>query len=98
MPTYLYEVIEDDGSGGERFEVVQPMSDPPLTNHPETGQPIRKVFSVVRIAGKWTDAAMTKNANDPKKLAELGFTQYVKGDDGRYEKRAGKGPQTISPD
>src|SRR5262245_53435459 len=30
MPTYVYEVINADGSGGEVFEIDQRMSDPPL--------------------------------------------------------------------
>ena len=38
MPTYVYQCIEDDGSEGEIFEVVQPMSADPLTKHPESGQ------------------------------------------------------------
>ena len=42
MPTYVYEVIEEDGQSGERFEVVQRMTDDPLTEHPETGQPVRR--------------------------------------------------------
>jgi len=36
MPIYMYEVVEEDGSGGEQFEVVQPMSETPLLEHPET--------------------------------------------------------------
>ena len=31
MPTYVYEVINDDGSAGETFEVFQKMTDAPLT-------------------------------------------------------------------
>ncbi len=44
MPTYIYEVVTEDGHVGERFELVQRMVDPPLTEHPETGQPVRRVF------------------------------------------------------
>jgi predicted nucleic acid-binding Zn ribbon protein len=36
MPTYVYQVITDDGSEGEVFEVVQRMADAPLKTHPET--------------------------------------------------------------
>ncbi|HAW95079.1 MAG TPA: FmdB family transcriptional regulator, partial [Phycisphaerales bacterium] len=43
MPTYVYAVILEDGSNGEHFEVVQPMSDDALTKHPETGEPVRRV-------------------------------------------------------
>jgi hypothetical protein len=41
---------------------------------------------------------MAKSASDDKKLERLGFTKYVKSGDGTYEKRVGKGPDTISRD
>ena len=74
------------------------MADPPLTRHPETGQPIRRVFGAPAIGGKWSDSAMAKSVADDKKLDRLGFTKYVKSGDGIYEKRAGKGPDVISRD
>ena len=98
MPLYDYEAITDDGSPGERFELFQPMSESPLTLHPETGQPIRRVFSAPAIGGQWSDSAMARNMADDKKLDRLGFTKYVKSGDGTYEKRAGKGPDVISRD
>ena len=52
MPTYVYEVINKDGEPGERFELDQRMTDPPLTVHPETGQRVRRVFLPTRIAGQ----------------------------------------------
>ena len=45
MPIYVYEVITTDGQEGETFEVLQKISDPPLTKHPETGEPIRRVIT-----------------------------------------------------
>lgn len=46
MPTYIYETLRPDGDGqGERFEVRQSIGDPPLTRHPETGLPVRRVIS-----------------------------------------------------
>lgn len=98
MPTYVYEVIHDDGSGGETFEFIQPISAPPLTEHPETGQPVRRVLQPPFIGGSWSEGAMHKSTNDDKKLDRLGFTKYVKAGDGIYEKRAGKGPDVISRD
>ena len=71
------------------------MSDPPLTSHPETGQPIRRVFSAPAIGGKWSDSAMAKSVADDKKLDRLGFTKYVKSGDGTYEKAAGTGPKQM---
>ena len=51
MATYVYEVINKDGSGGERFELVQPMSDDPIKTHPETNQPVRRVIQPFQITG-----------------------------------------------
>lgn len=96
MPTYVYEVINDDGSDGEQFELFQNMADEPLTHHPETGQPVRRVPCVPNIGGKWSDSAMSRSVNDDKKLERLGFTKYVKSGDGRYEKTVGQGPDMIS--
>ncbi len=47
--TYLYETIPaNEGDPVQQFELQQRMTDPPLTVHPETGQPIRRV-----ILGGW---------------------------------------------
>jgi hypothetical protein len=98
MPTYVYEVVHEDGSAGERFEVVQTMSEPPLLKHPESGQSVRRVFLPPMVGGRWGDEAMAKSVGDDKKLERLGFTKYVKSGDGTYEKAVGKGPKTISRD
>jgi predicted nucleic acid-binding Zn ribbon protein len=98
MPTYVYEVVNSDGTPGERFELVQRISDPPLTQHPETGQPVRRVIQPVFIGGAWTESSMHRSMQDDRKLDQLGFTKYVKSGDGTYEKRAGKGPNVISRD
>ena len=45
MPTYTYQVISSKGDGTERFEVVQGMRDDPLTLHPRTGEPVRRVIT-----------------------------------------------------
>lgn len=45
MPTYLYESIPTDGRAPERFEVTQRMSDAPLTRHPQTGEPVRRIVT-----------------------------------------------------
>jgi predicted nucleic acid-binding Zn ribbon protein len=98
MPLYVYEVILQDGSSGEQFETFQSMADAPLTKHPETGAPVRRVFYAPAVGGKWSDSAMEKSVSDDKKLDRLGFTKYVKSADGTYEKTVGKGPDTISRD
>lgn len=98
MPVYVYEVIRSDGEPGEQFEVQQRISDPPLTDHPETGEPVQRVIQPVFVGGQWSDSSMHKRMKDNKKLDQLGFTKYVKSGDGTYEKRAGKGPNVISRD
>lgn len=98
MPTYVYEVVNPDGSGGDAFECVQTISEPPLVVHPVTGEPVRRVIQAPFIGGTWSEGAMHKRTNDNKKLGELGFTKYVKAGDGVYEKTAGKGPQVITKD
>src|SRR6185295_19772738 len=95
MPLYLYEVLTSDDSPGEQFEIFQSMSDEPLTKHPQTGQPVRRVLCAPAVGGKWSDSAMSRSVADDKKLDRLGFTKYVKAGDGVYEKRAGKGPKII---
>lgn len=47
--TYLYETIPvKKGEKVKQFEIKQSASDSPLTKHPETGEPIRRV-----ILGGW---------------------------------------------
>jgi predicted nucleic acid-binding Zn ribbon protein len=94
----VYEVVNKDGSSGERFELVQGMNDAPLEHHPESGLPVRRVFLPPMVGGRWSDSAMTNSVNDDKKLERLGFTKYVKSGDGTYEKAVGKGPDVISRD
>lgn len=45
MPTYVYETIpQNDTEPPEFFEVKQSMQDAPLTVHPESGKPVRRVI------------------------------------------------------
>lgn len=44
MAVYIYETT-DAGKPARRFELSQSMKDAPLTHHPETGEPIRRVIS-----------------------------------------------------
>lgn len=46
MPIYVYETVPQvAGEAAERFELRQSMSDAPLTQHPESGAPVRRVLS-----------------------------------------------------
>jgi predicted nucleic acid-binding Zn ribbon protein len=98
MPIYVYEEVRDDGTPAERFEIYQSMADEPLTVHPETGKPVRRVLQAPFIGGQWSDSAMSKSVTDDKKLERLGFTKYVKSGDGKYEKAVGSGPDMLSAD
>ncbi|MAE26235.1 MAG: hypothetical protein CMI64_11225 [Pedosphaera sp.] len=46
MPTYVYEIIPDNPSQpSDTFEYKQGMNDKPISVHPETGQPVRRVVT-----------------------------------------------------
>jgi len=46
MATYLYETVSAEANEPvTQFEIRQSMKEEPLTHHPETGQPIRRVIS-----------------------------------------------------
>ena len=94
MPIYVYEVVLPDGAGGEQFEVLQSMSDAALTTHPETGEPVRRVFGTPNTPRAWTDSQGAAKISD-KNLAAKGFTKYVKTGAGTYEKTTGTGPKQI---
>lgn len=98
MPIYVYEVINDDGSAGETFEAIQRMSEPPFEKHPETGKPVRRVFSPPNISGEWSDAASKHRISD-ENLERHGFTKFQRVGKGQYERRAGSmGPKQIALD
>jgi len=45
MTTYVYETIPaHEGEQPRQYEIRQSMKDAPLTAHPETGEPIRRVI------------------------------------------------------
>ncbi|MCE9533484.1 MAG: zinc ribbon domain-containing protein [Planctomycetes bacterium] len=90
MPLYVYQIIEADGTEGDVFEVLQRLSDPPLTVHPDNGKAVRKLISAPNAV---THYASGNLSND--KLSRLGFTKYQKAGDGFYEKKAGSGPDVI---
>jgi len=46
MTTYVYETIpRKTGQKPTQFEYRQSMKEAPLTRHPETGEPVRRVIS-----------------------------------------------------
>jgi len=73
MPTYVYEVI----STGEQFEVIQSIHDHHLTHHPETGQPVQRVYVPAYLGIKHTPGS-TKQLLSNESLAKAGFQKYEK--------------------
>ncbi len=98
MPVYVYREKLEDGSDGETFEVVQSMNEPPLTVHPVTGRPVRRVYFPPNVATRYTDQALS-NRLDNRRVEAAGFTKYEKDKlTGTYHKVAGKdarAPETF---
>jgi len=95
MPTYVYGVVNPDGSTGETFEVEQAIRDAPLTHHPVTGEPVERLMCAPFVAGTWSPLKGKRLLSDGN-LEKKGFTKYVKNSSGQYEKKAGKGPDLLA--
>jgi predicted nucleic acid-binding Zn ribbon protein len=89
MPVYVYRIVRPAGEPEQTFEVRQSMKEPPLTTHPETGEPVERVICAPAISSsKMGNAA----------LSGAGFTKYTKRSDGTYEREAGTGgPKHVDP-
>jgi hypothetical protein len=44
MLTYIYESLPRPGKPVRRYEILQSIKDAPLTKHPKTGEPIRRII------------------------------------------------------
>ena len=67
MPTYEYACTNPEGK--HQFEVVQSFSDAPVTECPECGVPVRKVYGSVGVVFKGsgfyrTDSRKSASASD----------------------------------
>jgi len=49
MPIYEYEILSSNGTAKGIFETTQKMSEPALTKHPVTGEPVRRILSATFI-------------------------------------------------
>ncbi|MBS0262530.1 MAG: FmdB family transcriptional regulator [Planctomycetes bacterium] len=100
MPVYEYVVIHDDGSEGERFEILQSIHAKPLTQHPESGLPVQRIISQTAPPKIPGGTKQSKPDLSNQNLERLGFTKYQKTDSssGKYEKVAGEGPDMIQRD
>ena len=74
MPVYVYEIINEGGSPGERFEVHQTMKEDALTQHPKTGHPVRRIILAPNLASKYTPG-QTASKLDNRNVEKAGFTK-----------------------
>jgi putative FmdB family regulatory protein len=94
MPLHEYVPLEPPGCAlcCYGFEIMQGLNDEKPTHCPACGGAIRHVLGATpTIVGQ---ALVLREDN----VARHGFTQYRRVGKGRYEKTAGKGPDTISGD
>ena len=88
----IYEYIHDDGvcvKGENKFEIMQSIKDDELKECPKCNKPVKRIISIPSKAGG-------VNILTPGNIAEKGFLQYTKRDDGVYEKTAGQGADFIT--
>ena len=82
MPTYVYETLPGEGQKPTRFEVTQRMSDPELTEHPQTGEPVRRVIMAPALALKHSSSRQRDVLSD-ENLSRHGFSRYERVGHGR---------------
>lgn len=94
MPVYVYETIRT----GERFECIQSMREDPLTQHPDTLEPVRRVILPPNLGTKHTPGREKKLVSN-ENVEKAGFTKYEKDKvTGKYNRVAGKnGPSSLEP-
>lgn len=70
MPIYVYETIRADGKAGQRFEVLQNISDRPLKKHPKTGKPVRRVFAAASLPKNRFERTVKKTYGKDSKMTK----------------------------
>ena len=96
MPLYEYVVINQNGSHGAVFEVLQGITEPALQVHPETGEPVERLISAASVPRPSGGPIRGDISN--RSLEKQGFTKYQKTSTGKYEKVLGDGPDLIKRD
>lgn len=87
MPIYKYQVVEDDGSDGEIFEVEQSANSPAITTHPENGKRVRRIYEAPNIQTQYTKGREQK-LSDIKYIKSKGFEVLEKDKiSGKYFKK-----------
>ena len=105
MPTYEYRCENPDGS--HLFEVVQKMSDGPVTECPECGATVQRVFSPVAVHFKGsgfynTDYGTAKRKRENAASAEAGADKHdakqaEKKSDAKTETKSDKSSDSSTP-
>lgn len=91
MPIYEYAAIACGCVHCQaHFDVLQKLTESPLTHCPNCGAAVRRLISVPNVATG--NSGLLKEAHAEKH----GFTQYRRAGKGMYEKAYGKGPRYIS--
>lgn len=87
MPIYVYEIVKPDDTGGEQFEVIQPISQDALKVHPQSGLPVRRVIQVPMAANPsiWNGFTSEALACDPSQVAEMNERNKKHGIGTRYD-------------
>jgi putative FmdB family regulatory protein len=91
----IYEYRREDGT---TFEVMQKFSDPPVTEDPETGRPVTRVFSPVAVHFKGsgfynTDYGTAKRKRETDASAKSGADNH---DAKKADKKADSASSTSS--
>ena len=92
MPVYKYLVINNDNAR-EYIEIEQGIYDPPITIHPVTGEPIKRVLTSPSLSLKYS-SSREKKILSPDHLAKNGFSilQKDKGSK-KYIQTVGNNPK-----
>ncbi len=96
MPVYLYQVVntQDPSQEGPIIEIEHGIHDTILV-HPETGEPLKRVYTVPMIASRYTPNH-TKKMLTNENLNKMGFTKYERDKvTGKYHRTAGKEGPTV---
>lgn len=98
MPIYTYQLVTPAGDGAV-IEIFQPIDAAPLTHHPDTGVPLRKLITAPNLPLKYGRSAEKTRLSDSN-VARHGFTKYVREGKGHYVKTAGgdsRAPSELHP-
>ncbi len=98
MPVYLYRNLNTN----ETFEYEQRITEPALTTHPTTGDPVKRLIQPVGIAFKGsgfyvTDSRSSNSAGKPAKTESKSEGKPESKAEGKTETKATKTESKASP-